>query len=372
MAAAARPDVAGADPHVTSRERLEVLDLDGSLRPGAAAPLSDDETLTALRWMMLSRSVDARATSLQRQGRMGTFSAVRGQEASVVGSSSALDPSRDWIVPQYRELPAMARHGVPLDQFLLYWMGNPAGGRIPDGVRVLPVQIALAAQLPHATGLAWGLALQQRDDVVMTYFGDGASSEGDFHEALNLAGVVRAPVVFWLQNNGWAISTPRSQQTAAVSFADRAAGYGIAGVVVDGNDLFAVNQAARDAVARARSGGGPTLVESQTYRMGAHNTADDHTRYMHQETLDEWEVLDPILRVQRYLAARDRWDPATAEALQAEIDAEIDAAVERAEAVGPADPADVFSHVYADPPARLKAQRLAALDPTTPDPAPEA
>jgi pyruvate dehydrogenase E1 component alpha subunit len=363
MEVAARPDVEGSDPHVTSGQRLEVLDIDGSLRPGTEAPLSDDETLTALRWMMLSRAVDARATSLQRQGRMGTFSAVRGQEASVVGSSSALDPARDWIVQQYRELPAMARHGVPLDQFLLYWMGNPAGGRIPDGVNVLPVQIALAAQLPHATGLAWGLALQGSDAAVMTYFGDGASSEGDFHEALNLAGVVRAPVVFWLQNNGWAISTPRSQQTAAASFADRAAGYGIAGAVVDGNDLFAVSRVARDAVARARAGDGPTLVESQTYRMGAHNTADDPTRYMHQETLDEWEVLDPILRVQRYLAARGRWDPDAATSLQAEIDAEIDGAVERAEARGPADPAEVFAHVYADPPARQEAQRRAALGP---------
>lgn len=306
-------------------ERVEILRPGGQLAEGIEPTLTDEETLEAFRWMLLSRTVDERAVSLQRQGRMGTFSAVRGQEASVVGSSFALDPASDWIVPQYRELPAVVRHGFPLDRFLLYWMGNPAGGRTPEGVKVLPIQIALAAQLPHATGLAWGLKIQRRSEVVITYFGDGASSEGDAHEAMNLAGVMGAPVVFFLQNNGWAISTPRHRQSAAEAFAYRARGYGFPGVLVDGNDLFAVVQATRDAVARARDGDGPTLIESQTYRMGAHNTADDPSRYMVGDSLDAWERRDPVVRVREYLVARDLMDQEREIELQAGIDDEITA-----------------------------------------------
>ncbi len=343
-------------------ERLEILTPDGTLRPGAQAPLSTEQVLDALRWMMLSRTVDIRAVSLQRQGRMGTFSAVRGQEASVVGSSFALDPARDWIVPQYRELPGVVRHGFPLDGYLLYWMGNPAGGRVPDGVKVLPLQIALAAQLPHAVGLGWGLKLRGIDGVVATYFGDGASSEGDTHEAMNLAGVCRAPVVFFLQNNGWAISTPRTKQTAAANFASRAEGYGFPGVIVDGNDLFAVYEATRQAVERARRGEGPTLIESQTYRMGAHNTSDDPTRYMEPVELSGWDERDPILRVTAWLRSQGAWDDDAQREMQEGIDRQVDEAIESAEAFAPPNPEQIYTHVYADPPARLRAQQRAALD----------
>jgi pyruvate dehydrogenase E1 component alpha subunit len=337
--------------------RLEILGPGGALVEGTESPLSDEETFEAFRWMLLSRTVDSRAVSLQRQGRMGTFSAVRGQEASVVGSSFALDPRRDWIVPQYRELPAVVRHGFPLDRFLMYWMGNPAGGQAPEGVRVLPIQIALAAQLPHATGLAWGLKLQRKPEVVITYFGDGASSEGDAHEAMNLAGVLRAPVVFFLQNNGWAISTPRDRQTAAEAFAYRARGYGFPGVLVDGNDLFAVVEATRGAVERARAGDGPTLIESQTYRMGAHNTADDPTRYMDDSSLGVWGQRDPIERVRAYLMARQLLDTDRETELQQEIDNEVSAAIEAAEGFDPPHPGQIYEHVYADPPARLLQQQ---------------
>jgi pyruvate dehydrogenase E1 component alpha subunit len=341
-------------------ERLEILGVDGRLRPGTEAPLSIEQVLDALRWMMLSRTFDFRAVSLQRQGRMGTISAVRGQEASVVGSSFALDPSRDWIVPQYREMPAVIRHGFPLDGYLLYWMGNPAGGRVPDGVKVLPLQISLAAQLPHAVGLGWGLRLQGSDSVVTTYFGDGASSEGDTHEAMNLAGVSRAPVVFFLQNNGWAISTPRTKQTAAATFASRAEGYGFPGVIVDGNDLFAVYEATRQAVARARQGEGPTLIESQTYRMGAHNTADDPTRYMEPVELSGWDERDPIQRVTAYLRSQGAWDDAAQKAMQDSIDAQVDEAVEAAENFAPPSPDQIYTHVYANPPERVLQQQRSA------------
>ncbi|MFJ8819573.1 pyruvate dehydrogenase (acetyl-transferring) E1 component subunit alpha [Amycolatopsis thermoflava] len=325
--------------------------------------MSDEQVLEALRWMTLSRMLDGRLISLQRQGRMGTFSAVDGQEAAVVGSAMASDPARDWLVPAYREAPAMFRHGFPLERFILYWRGNLRGGRIPDGVRMLPVQIALAAQLPHAVGLAWGRRLQGHEEAVLAYFGDGASSEGDFHESLNLAGVMRAPVVFLLQNNGWAISTPRSRQTAAEHFADRAAGYGIPGVRVDGNDLFAVYSATRAAVERARAGDGPTLIELETYRMGAHNTADDPTRYRGEDTPADWSDKDPIVRVRRYLTAKGLWDDGRQESLAAELTQEIDRAIDAADAYDPPAIDQVFPHVYAEPPVRLSRQQAAAILP---------
>lgn len=344
----------------TPLSRVEVLAPDGTLQKGKSASMSDHDAVEALRWMLLSRTVDTRGVSLQRQGRMGTFSPVRGQEASVVGSSLALDPANDWIAPAYREMPALIRHGLPLERFFLYWMGNPAGGRIPDDVNVLPFQIALAAQLPHAVGLAWGLKRQGFDGVVMTYFGDGASSEGDAHEALNLAGVVRAPVVFVLQNNGWAISTPRSKQSAARSLASRAEGYGFPGVVVDGNDLFALYEVALEAVNRAREGAGPTLIESMTSRMGPHNTADDPTRYLDADETSTWDERDPILRVTRYLTLRGFLDDERLAELQADVDAEVDAAIAAAEAFPSPHAAQLFDHVYERPDQRLRSQHQAA------------
>ena len=333
-----------ADPIVPFR----MSESDGTLAAKAVSPMEDEQMFRALRLMMLSRAFDAKGISLQRQGRFGTFSTVHGQEASVVGSAFALDPSRDWIVPQYRELPALLHQGLPLEQFILYFNGHPAGGRIPDGVRLLPIQISLAAQLPHAVGLAWGLQLQEIDGVVLTYFGDGASSEGDFHEACNLAGVVKAPVIFFLQNNGWAISTPRSRQSAARTFAERAPGYGFNGIVVDGNDLLAVYAVTAAAVERARAGLGPTLIESQTYRLGAHNTADDPTRYVSQEILQAWSDRDPILRVQRYLASRGSWNDDTASEVQDDISRTIDRALAAARAVPPPTAKDLFEHTYAE------------------------
>ncbi len=327
---------------------LRMLAPDGTLTESARPPLDDEQVIRALRLMMLSRAFDSKGISLQRQGRFGTFSPVQGQEASVVGSAFALDPTRDWIVPQYRELPALLHHGLPLERFILYFNGHPAGGYIPDGVRLLPIQISLAAQLPHAVGLAWGLQLQKIDGVVLTYLGDGASSEGDFHEACNLAGVVKAPIVFFLQNNGWAISTPRSRQSAARTLAERAPGYGFNGVVVDGNDLLAVYAVTAAALERARAGLGPTLIESQTYRLGAHNTADDPTRYVSQAILDSWSDRDPILRVQRYLAARGCWNGDAESEIREDISRTIDEALAAARAVTPPTPEDLFKHTYAE------------------------
>jgi pyruvate dehydrogenase E1 component alpha subunit len=317
--------------------------------------------------MVRSRVLDERFVSLQRQGRIGTYSPVNGEEAAVIGSAWALDPARDWVVPYYRELPAMLRMGYTLERALRYLKGLPGGNHMAPGVNLLPHQIGLAAQLPQAVGLAWGLRHQGADGVVLTYFGDGASSEGDAHEALNLAGVRRAPVVFVLKNNGWAISTPVERQTAAETFAARAEGYGMPGEVVDGNDLFAVHDACRRAVERARAGEGPTLIEARTHRMGPHNTADDPTRYVGAAWLDERRALDPLARVRAHLEERGLVSPEEEAALIERFRAEVDAAVETVEAL-PAPPVDaLFEHAYARPPARVAAQRAAACVPLPED-----
>jgi len=342
--------------------RHSILNPDGTLVKGAKARVSDQLLLEMLRWMLMSRIYDERATALQRQGKYGVFSPALGQEASVVGSAMALDPKRDWIVPQYRELMAIVRHGYPLERVAATGMGRISeASRIPDGVNVLPTQVALAAQLPHATGLAWGLKLQKKDSVVMTYVGDGGSSEGDFHEALNLAGVMQAPVVFFLQNNQWAISTPRRRQTATPSFALRAAGYGFPGVEVDGNDVLAVYQAATEAVQRARAGDGPTLIESLTYRMSFHNTTDNPSLYEDPKDRDEASRRDPIDRVIKHLTRRGLWSEERDRETRAGVRADIDAALERAATFPSAAPSDLFENVYAELPDRVRRQHAELL-----------
>jgi pyruvate dehydrogenase E1 component alpha subunit len=286
---------------------------------------------------------------------------VHGQEASVVGSAMALDPARDWIVPAYREQPAMLRHGLPLERLLAGYMGRINAARIPDDVKLLPRNQAVGAQLPHAAGLAWGLKLRRLDGVVLVYLGEGASSEGDFHESANLAGVVRAPLVYLLQNTGYAISTPSARQSAAPALALRAAGYGFVGELVDGNDLFAVHLATREAVERARHGDGPTLIESRTYRMGFHNTTDNPREYRDEAETEEMARRDPIVRLTRYLEARGRWSDSLAAQVRAEIARQIDEAQQKAAAFPRPTARDVYDHAYADPPARVEEQRRETL-----------
>jgi pyruvate dehydrogenase E1 component alpha subunit len=336
--------------------RHRVLDREGALVDGTQPRLDLERTVEGLRWMLLSRAFDARATALQRQGRLGLFSPVKGQEASVVGSALALDPATDWIAPSYRELPALVRHGHPLERIVAGLLGKLTVSRIPEDVLVLPNQVALATQLQHAVGLAWGLQLQRKPGVVMAFCGEGAASEGDFHEACNLAGVRRAPIVFVLMDNQWAISTSREVQSAGELYR-RAEGYGFPGVAVDGNDLLAVYEVAADAVDRARRGEGPTLIECLTYRLSFHNTTDNPRAYLPEGWLERAEREDPIPRVQRYLAARGLWDDATRAAVEGEIAEQVDGAVEAAMAMPTARPGDVFENVYADPPARVRRQR---------------
>jgi TPP-dependent pyruvate/acetoin dehydrogenase alpha subunit len=339
-----------------------VLRPDGSIAPGAKSRMDEELMLEALRWMIKSRLYDQRAIALQRQGQFGVYSPGLGQEASIIGSALALDPSRDWIVPQYRELMATVHHGLPLEVITAQYLGKIGPARIPEGVNVLPNQVSIAAQLPQATGLAWGLRLRGKDAVVMACVGDGGSSEGDFHEGLNLAGVVKAPIVFFLQNNQWAISTSRRVQSATKSFSLRAAGYGFEGVAVDGNDVMAVYDATCEAVERARGGGGPTLIEAVTYRMSFHNTTDNPSRYEDPKEHEEARTRDPIERVQRYLAGLGLWDDRRAAAMTDEVREENERALQLAYAAAGPRPDDVFANVYENLPPRVARQKAEFLD----------
>ncbi len=326
-----------------------------------AASMTEDQIAEAIRLMLLSRAVDDRMTRLQRLGRAGVYGPVHGQEAAVVGSGMALRPDRDWIVPASREQPAMVRHGLPLDRLLAGYMGRLNHARIPDGVRLLPRQSSIATQIPHAVGLAWAMKLRKQAAAVIVYFGEGASSEGDFHEAANLAGVMKVPLVLFLLNNQWAISTPASGQTAAASLAIRAEGYGFGGVVVDGNDLFAVHRVTREAVDRALSGGGPTLIEARTYRIGFHNTSDNPREYRDEADVRAAARRDPIERVRRYASAAGFWPDSRHAAVLEEVAAEVEAAYRKAESQPRPGAAEVFEHVFGEVAGRLARQREAAL-----------
>ena len=337
----------------------QVLNPDGPLQPGASPPIEERETLRLCERMVFIRQADQRALMLQRQGRFGTYAPVWGQEACQLGSASVLLPG-DWVFPAFRELAAALTMGVPLKSIYLYWMGNEAGSRAPEGVNVFPVAIPVGTQMLHAVGAAWAAKLKGEKTVTLTYFGDGATSKGDFHEAMNLAGVFKTPTVFFCQNNQYAISVPRSAQTASATIAQKAIAYGFDGIQVDGNDLFAVLGATREAVEKARSGGGPTLIEGVTFRFGPHTTADDPTKYRTEEEIESWRPLDPLVRLRRYLGEKGLWSDEVEQRVTEQARKEIDAAVEEAEAVPAPGPEEIFAAVFADltPPLREQMEYL--------------
>jgi pyruvate dehydrogenase E1 component alpha subunit len=351
-------------------EYLSILDADGNLDAALEPDLTSDALRAMYRAMVLGRRLDERMVRLQRQGRLGTFAPIKGQEASQIGSAALLRPT-DWMVPSFRETAAMLWRGWPIEKLLLFFAGHLEGGQPAPDQRDLPVCIPVATQLPHAVGLAYAAVYKGEDAVVMAYCGDGATSEGDFHEALNFAGVWHVPVVFVVQNNQWAISVPLKKQTHSRTLAQKALAYGFPGIQVDGNDLLAVYAASREAVARAREGEGPTLIECVTYRLGVHTTADDPTRYRSDEEVAAWERKDPLTRLRAYLEKKNLLEAD----LEASVDEEIARGVAAFEARGPADPLGMFEHVYAEPPAHLVAQRaelLARLGRTGGEPAPDA
>jgi pyruvate dehydrogenase E1 component alpha subunit len=331
---------------------LSILDSDGALDDALDPHIPPDELKRMYRAMLLARRLDERMVKLQRQGRIGTFAPLKGQEAAQIGSVAGLTP-HDWMVPSFRETAAMLWRGWPIEKMLMFFAGYLEGGQPAPDQRDLPITIPVATQLPHAVGLAYAVQYKDDDAVVMAYFGDGATSEGDFHEAANFAGVWHVPVVFVCQNNQWAISVPLKKQTHSRTIAQKALAYGFPGIQVDGNDLFAVYVATREAVARARAGEGPTLIECVTYRLGVHTTADDPTKYRSDDEVKAWEKKDPLTRLVPYLERKGL----VGAGLEEEIDAEIAAAVQRFESTPPPDPVTIFDHVYAERPADLEAQR---------------
>jgi pyruvate dehydrogenase E1 component alpha subunit len=338
---------------------LQVLDPAGELR--SDLPVSIERAVELHRLLVFARLYDRKATALQKQGRLATYAPYEGQEAAQVGSAVALEHG-DWMVPSYREPMAMWMHGYPLELVIATRIGDERGGSPPESVNVLPPSITVGGHMVHAVGLAWAEQMLGSTRVAITYFGDGATSEGDFHEAMNFAGVFETGCVFLCQNNGWAISMPREAQTAAETIAQKAAAYGMPGVQVDGNDVFAMYQATRDAVDRARSGAGPTLIEAVTYRIGPHSTADDPGRYRNAATVDEWRERDPIERVRRFLEQRGRWTPDWQEQVERDAAIEIEEAVTRAEALPACGPGDIFDAMFAELPRPLLAQRALAGD----------
>ena len=313
--------------------------------PLQALPFSHDELLRGYHEVRRARFWDERAEVLQRQGKLSVYPPYQGQEAAQVGMMLAFDQN-DWLVPSYRESAAALTHGLPLETLILYWRAHPAGWRFPDDVNILPFYIPIATQLPQAVGLAHGLTLQGEGRVVATFVGDGGTSEGDFHEALNFASVYGAPVVFMVQNNGWAISVPTTKQMKTEFIASRAAGYEMPGVTVDGNDLVAVWQVAREAVARARDGGGPTLIEAMTYRMAPHTTSDDPSRYRTEDEATAWTGRDPIRRMQTALNHLGLWDESDEARLLETLKRELDEAVRAADATPDPEPQEIVEHVF--------------------------
>jgi pyruvate dehydrogenase E1 component alpha subunit len=341
-------------------DRVRVLDDDGEVVDGATVPdLDPDELVEMYRTMRLARHFDRRAVSLQRQGRMGTYPPLSGQEAAQVGSAMALEAA-DWMVPSYREHGALYARGLELDATLRYWMGDERGNRF-DELNVFPVAVPIATQVVHATGLAWAAKLQGDDAATLCYFGDGATSEGDFHEGLNFAGVFDVPAVFFCNNNGWAISVPRERQTASETLAGKAVAYGFEGVQVDGMDPLAVYQVTHEALEKARAEEPgrlrPTLIEAVQYRFGAHTTADDPSVYRDEKEVERWRQKDPIPRLETYLRDQGILDDDRVADLEASVETEVAEAIETAEVSERPAPEDMFEHVYADRPRRLEEQR---------------
>ncbi len=306
-----------------------------------------------------ARLYDRKASALQRQGRLATYAPYEGQEATQVGAVAPLH-TEDWLVASYRDAAAMRFHGYPWKNLLLTRMGDERGGCPPEGVKVLPPSITVGGHMIHAVGLAWAERLRSTDAVALTLFGDGATSEGDFHEAMNFAGVYRLPVVFLCQNNGWAISMPRSRQTASKTIAQKSVAYGFPGVVVDGNDVLAVEQVVAESVDRARAGRGPTLIEALTYRIRGHTTADDHGRYRAGDDVTGWIRKDPLERVRLWLERRGAWDKDWQAEIETEAAERIERAVAEAESTAPFTAGEIFDAMYGEPTLPLATQRARA------------
>jgi pyruvate dehydrogenase E1 component alpha subunit len=324
-----------------------VLREDGTVDEALMPELSPDDIKRLHAQMVLARQFDDRMFKLQRQGRLGTFARVAGQEGAQIGAAFALRPT-DWLVPAFRENGALLHRGIGMAQLLQFWGGDERGGKFPHDLRTLPIAIPVGTHMLHAVGIGWALKASGEDAAVLTIFGEGATSEGDFSEAMNMAGVFQSPVVFFCQNNQYAISLPFTRQTASPTVAQKALAFGMFGVQVDGNDVFAVYRAVSEALDRARTGHEPTLIEALTYRVTDHTTSDDARRYREDEEVALWRDRDPIERLARYMRAQGLVDEAGEAEVVADADRQVAEAVAEFEAIEPPGPEELFAHLYAE------------------------
>ena len=333
----------------------QILDKNGKVVNKKDLPdLSDEDLVYMFKTMLYTRIIDEKALSYQRQGRMLTYAPNTGQEATQVGSAFAMKKS-DWLVPAFRELGAWLTHGATLKNIYLYWYGNEWGSYMPDA-KILPVSVPIASQYQHAAGIGMSINIKGEDDIVMTYIGDGGTSHGDFHEALNFASVFNTPVVFIIQNNQYAISVPRKTQSKTKTLAQRAISYGMPGRLVDGNDILAMYSATKEAVDRARNGEGPTLIEAYTYRLGAHTTSDDPTKYREDSEVEEWKEKDPIDRFRKYLEGKKLIDEEWVEKTRSELEKEVISTFEEIEKDSDTKIEDIFKYQYETMPPHLEEQ----------------
>ena len=340
-------------------KRLRVLAPDGKLAD-ETDPFDIGYLQKMHEGMLRARRFDERRLKLQRQGALGTFAPVNGQEAAQVGAVACLKDD-DWFVPAFRETAATLWRGADMEDLLVFTAGWNEGVAMPEGGRDLPDTVPVASQLPIAVGIAIAGRMRGEDSVVMTFFGDGATSEGDFHEAMNFASVMSAPMVFVCQNNRWAISTPLEDQTASTTLAQKAHAYGMPAAQVDGNDVLAVRRVTEEAVTRAREEGRPAMIEALTYRLEMHTTADDPTRYRDEDEVERWQGRDPIERARILLESRSQIDDAMLQALEVQIEEEIETAWHGAQSriadLEDASADTMFDNIFAQPTAPLARQR---------------
>jgi pyruvate dehydrogenase E1 component alpha subunit len=324
---------------------LQILDEKGNADHARLPPLSDNDIKKLFELIILSRQFDQRALQLHAEGRLGTYASILGQEASQIGSAYSIEKT-DWVFPSFRENAVYIALGYPIRMLFQYWSGDERGMRTPDDLNILPICIPVGTHLPHAVGAAFASKIKGHRTAAVAYFGDGGSSKGDFHESLNFAGVYKLPVVFICQNNQWAISVPRERQTASKTIAQKSYAYGFEGIQVDGNDIFAVYKATRDALEKARAGGGPTLIECFTYRMGDHTTADDSSRYRSKEDVAAWKNRDPLLRLKLFMEKRGIWTQGYEDDIRKKAGDFIDIEINKSESAGIPDPKDIINFTY--------------------------
>jgi pyruvate dehydrogenase E1 component alpha subunit len=338
---------------------LEILDENGKLDEKLAkdAGLSDADVKFLYEQMIVNREFDDSAFRLQRSGRLGTFPQCRGQEAAALGAAKAMRKGVDYLVPYYRENPASFLHGLPMHLILMFWGGDERGNAVPKSVSMSPLTIAIGTQTLHAAGIAWAFKYRKEDRVVVCFFGDGATSTGDVHEAFNWASVLKLPVIFACLNNQWAISVPLKNQTSAETFAQKAIAYGMPGIRVDGNDIFAVHKAHKDAIERARKGEGPTLIEMVSYRLADHTTADDARRYRADGELEAALKKDPMVRTRKYLESKGLWNDEQEKKAQERAKATVADIVAQANKVPAPSSDDIFDYTYEELPADLVKQK---------------